>query len=85
VGFCLCRNKRVVEKVEECVGEYTVACSFRNVEDQFTWAFTGVYGPNYDCDRRFLWMNWLGCSVGGTCHGALGEISTSLVFLAKIG
>jgi len=22
--------------------------------DQFTWDFAGVYGPNYDCDIRFL-------------------------------
>lgn len=24
-------DSRVAEKVKECVGEYTVACSFRNV------------------------------------------------------
>jgi hypothetical protein len=52
-----------MEKVE-FVGEYIVACSFRNVEDQFTWTFAGVYCPNYECDRRFLWdelarlLNW---------------------------
>lgn len=28
-------------------------------------------------------MNWLGCSIGGTSHGALGEVSTSLIFLAR--
>jgi hypothetical protein len=50
----------VVEKVKECAGEFPIACSFRNVEDQFTWAFAGVYGPNFDCDRRFLWDELLG-------------------------
>jgi hypothetical protein len=24
------------------------ACSFKNVDDGFVWAFTGVYGPNRD-------------------------------------
>jgi hypothetical protein len=27
-----------------------VACSFRNVEDDFTWAFVGVYSPNIGSD-----------------------------------
>jgi hypothetical protein len=46
------------------VGEPIFACSFRNVEYQFTWAFAGVYGPNSNCDRRLLWdelagfLNW---------------------------
>jgi hypothetical protein len=32
-----------------------VACSFRNIEDGFSWAFVRVYGPNSDCDRRYSW------------------------------
>jgi hypothetical protein len=47
-------DRRVVEKVEECVAEFDVASSFRNVEDGFSWAFVGVYGPNFDYDRRYL-------------------------------
>jgi hypothetical protein len=35
------RDKRVVEKVEECVGAFFVNCSFRSVEDNFEWAFAG--------------------------------------------
>jgi hypothetical protein len=46
---------RVVEKVEECVGRYTVACSLRNTSNNVVWAFGGVYGPNDDRDRRELW------------------------------
>lgn len=38
----------------ECVGDFIVACFFKNVEDQFPWAFVGVYGPNSDCDRMFF-------------------------------
>jgi hypothetical protein len=44
--------RRVVEKIEVYVGEFVVACSFRNVDDDFTWACTGVYGPNNDSIRR---------------------------------
>jgi hypothetical protein len=57
-------DRRVAKKIEEC-WEYFVACSFINV--------VGVYGPNYDCDRRFLgnelagllnWWNLPWC-IGG--------------------
>jgi hypothetical protein len=34
VVFSSC-NKRVMEKFKECVEEFSVACSFKNVEDQF--------------------------------------------------
>jgi hypothetical protein len=44
-----------VEKIDECVGKFSLALTFRNVEDHFTWAFVGVYGPNYDRDRGLLW------------------------------
>lgn len=56
-------DRRLVEK-NECLGEFTIACSFRNVVDNFVWAFVGVYGPNVDYDRRLLWdeqtglLNW---------------------------
>ncbi len=25
------------------------------MQDQFEWAFSGVYGPNVDVDRSILW------------------------------
>jgi hypothetical protein len=46
------------------VRKYTVACSLRSTDDNFVWAFGGVYGPNDDGDRRVLWdelaslMSW---------------------------
>jgi exonuclease III len=48
-------DRRVVEKVEEAIGQYSVTCKFQNVEDQFEWAFSEVYGPNADIDRHFMW------------------------------
>jgi hypothetical protein len=50
-------DRWVVEKIEECVGE--VYCSFRDVEDGFTWAFVGVCGPNSDTVRS-LWEELAG-------------------------
>ncbi len=49
-----------MEKIEVYVGEYVVACSFKNIEDDFTWAFVGVYGPNFDSLRRSLWEELAG-------------------------
>jgi len=53
-------DKREVEKVEECIGRYTVACSLRNTRDNVVWAFGGVYGPNDDRERRDLWVELAG-------------------------
>jgi hypothetical protein len=54
-GILLMWDRGVVEKFEAHVGEYVVACSFRNCADNFTWAFARVYGPNLDPLRRSLW------------------------------
>jgi hypothetical protein len=48
-------DKRVVEKIDVCMGEFTLVVSFRNVADHFVWTFAGVHGPNSGIDRRLLW------------------------------
>ena len=48
-------DKRVVTRLNMEVGECVAACSFKNVVDGFEWVFAGVYGPNGDIDRRWLW------------------------------
>ena len=53
-GVLVMRDTRVVNKIEEAVGRFSVSCKFTTVLDQFVWAFTGVYGPNLHRDRRFL-------------------------------
>jgi hypothetical protein len=45
------------------VGEYVVACSFKNIADNFTWAFARVYGPNIDSSRRSLWEELVGFAL----------------------
>ena len=47
-GILIMWGNRVVEKVEECVGDYSLVVTFRNVVDRAVWAFAGVYGPNFD-------------------------------------
>ncbi|KAG6706733.1 hypothetical protein I3842_07G236000 [Carya illinoinensis] len=48
-------DKRVVNLVEDFVREFSLACSFSNVDDDFVWGFAGVYGPNDDSSRKLLW------------------------------
>ena len=59
-GILLIWNSRVVEKVEEAVGHFSVSCEFKNVGDQFEWAFAGVYGPNLNNRRRLMWEELTG-------------------------
>jgi hypothetical protein len=76
-------DRRVVEKIEVYVGEYVVACSFKNVADDFSWAFAGVYGPHIISSRRLLWEELAGLMSWWICLGALGVISMSLIFRMK--
>ncbi|XP_041015022.1 uncharacterized protein LOC121257839 [Juglans microcarpa x Juglans regia] len=46
--------------MEEYIGRYTIACSFKSVSDNFLWAFAGVYGPNLDNNRVCLWEKLAG-------------------------
>ncbi|KAG2683697.1 hypothetical protein I3760_10G044500 [Carya illinoinensis] len=46
---------KIATNLVEYLGEYLVSCSFINVDDGFGWGFAGVYGPNIDSERSFLW------------------------------
>jgi hypothetical protein len=35
-GIFLMWYRRIVERIEECVGDFSVACLFRNVKDGFS-------------------------------------------------
>jgi exonuclease III len=54
-GILLMWDKRLVEKIEDAVGIYSVSCKFRNVADQKVWMYSGVYGPNVDRERSIIW------------------------------
>ena len=59
-GILLMWDRRVVEKIEEAVGHFSISCRFKNVSDQFEWAFTGIYGPNLNRKRQFMWEELAG-------------------------
>lgn len=47
-GGLLIWDKRVVEKIDNFVGHYSVSVLLRGVLDGFEWACTGLYGTNND-------------------------------------
>ena len=54
-GLLICWDKRSLEVLEMEVGNFSISCRFRNVEDGLTWIFTGVYGPFFKNDRDCMW------------------------------
>ncbi|KAG2684915.1 hypothetical protein I3760_10G097900 [Carya illinoinensis] len=58
-GVLLMWNIRVVELVEECIGNYFVG-SFKNIEDGWRWALVCVCGPNVVQERSSLWAELAG-------------------------
>ncbi|KAG6667876.1 hypothetical protein CIPAW_01G131400 [Carya illinoinensis] len=62
-GVVVMWDRRVVEKEEDFIGQYMVACSFKCVSNNFLWTFAGVYGPNLDTDRRLLWEELAGVHI----------------------
>ena len=61
-GILLMWDTRVVEKVEEAVGIFSVSCKFRSVFDSQEWMFSGVYGPQSDGERLLMWEELAGIS-----------------------
>jgi endonuclease/exonuclease/phosphatase family metal-dependent hydrolase len=62
-GILLMWDNRVVERLEEAVGTLSISCKFQNVSSGFEWAFSGVYGPHRNAERRLLWEELSGiCS-----------------------
>lgn len=57
-GILLMWDKLDVKCIEEEVGTFYLSCKFKSVWDQFVWALSGVYGPNADSDRHFLWEDY---------------------------
>lgn len=54
----------------EFVGDYTMACSFKSLEDNFMWVFSGMYGLNEDRNRHLFWEELVKYIFGGTFLGA---------------
>jgi len=71
-------DSRIVEKIDVYVGEFVVACSFRSVADDFSWAFAGVL--TLTLLEVLSRMSWLAFLLGGSCLG--GDFNVTR-FLAK--
>ncbi|XP_034692384.1 uncharacterized protein LOC117919321 [Vitis riparia] len=54
-GILICWDKRTLEVLEMEVGQFSISCRFRNVEDGIVWIFTGVYGPFSKEEKEILW------------------------------
>ena len=54
-GILVFWDTRKMEMVESEIGHFSVTCMFKNVEDGFRWAFTGVYGPVKRNKREMFW------------------------------
>ena len=54
-GVLLIWDKRVVEKIDVSIGQFSVSVLLRGVLDGFEWVCTGLYGPNVDHHRAALW------------------------------
>ena len=54
-GILLLWDKRRSSLVESEVGSFSVSCLFRMAEDDFQWAFSGVYGPVERLYKDLFW------------------------------
>ncbi|XP_034681036.1 uncharacterized protein LOC117910970 [Vitis riparia] len=48
-GILVCWDKRSLELLEMEVGNFSISCRLKNVEDGMVWIFTGIYGL---CNRK---------------------------------
>ncbi len=54
-GILFMWDKRVVEKLDVAVGNFSISCYWRGLVDGFDWVCSGVYGPHSDEGRIQLW------------------------------
>ena len=54
-GILVCWDKRSLELLEMEVGNYSISCRLKNVENEVVWTFTGVYGSCNRKEREMLW------------------------------
>ena len=54
-GVLVVWDKRSLELIDKEVGSFLVSCRFKNVDNGFVWAFTGVYSPLSKDGRSLIW------------------------------
>jgi len=63
-GVLIMWDRRVFEKLEVLVGLFSVSIQWKGVEDGFIWACSGVYGPNDNNMRSYMWDELVFNSTG---------------------
>ena len=53
-------DRKVLEKLEEIVGSFTVSIWWQGVVDGFIWVCLGVYCPNDNSARGQMWDELVG-------------------------
>ena len=48
-------DRRVLDWIDSFVGNFSIFCKWKGIEDGFEWMCTGDYGPNDDNIRSNLW------------------------------
>ena len=54
-GVLMMWDRRVLEKLEVIVGQFSVSVRWQGLRDGFIWACSGVYGPNDNNLRGKMW------------------------------
>jgi hypothetical protein len=55
-GVLLLWDRRVLEKLDSVVCQFSVSCLWKGVSDGFEWVGTGLYDPTNDGIRNELWI-----------------------------
>ena len=66
-GILIFWDSRMMQLVDVEEIRYSLPCKFRFLDDNFTWIFTGVYGPTSKGERELLWEDL------GAIRGLWGE------------
>ena len=59
-GVLIMWDRRVLKKLEVLVGLFSASVQCKGVEDGFIWACSGVYGPNHNNVRGYMWDELVG-------------------------
>ena len=59
-GVLLLWDRRVLEKLDSVVCQFSVSCLWKGVSDGFEWVGTGLYDPTNDGIRNELWIELSG-------------------------
>ena len=55
VGILICWDKRSLEMLKMDMGQFSISCRLKNVEDGLVWIFTRVYGLFTRNEMETLW------------------------------